>query len=164
MLTSPKPASAPPDEGFEVPCQFRVQDHQSANWVVRKVIAARQYAQRIEEWATAETQRARQEETYFMRRFEAELRAWFVGELAHQPGKAKSINLPAGRVGIRRRGPKIEVADQAVVLAWAADHCPAAIKRTESILKTPLTEHFEATGELPDGVVLHDAIDVFYIN
>jgi len=50
------------------------------------------------------------------------------------------------------------------VLAWALDHCPAAIKRTESILKTPFTEHFEATGELPDGVVLHDAIDVFYIN
>lgn len=164
MLTSPQPASAPQDEGTEVPDQFRVHDRQTANWVVRKITEARAYAEQIEQWAEAERRRARREEAFFLRRFEAELRAWLTSELAKQGGKAKSISLPAGRVGIRRQGPKIEVSDQSVVLAWAADHCPDAIKLSESLLKAPLTEHFEATGELPGGVVLHDAIDVFYIN
>jgi len=54
MLTSPKPASAPPDEGFEVSAKFCVHDRQSANFVVRKIAAARLYAQKVETWAETE--------------------------------------------------------------------------------------------------------------
>lgn len=163
MLTTPKPASQPQDEDFEVPLQFRVHDRKTANWVVRKVVEARQYIRSVEAWAQAEKRRARREEDFFLRRFQAELHAWVIAELADRGGKLRSLHLPAGRVGIRRRGPKIEIANQAAVLTWAAEHCPDAIKRSESVLKTPLAEHFESTGELPDGAVLHDAADVFFI-
>lgn len=163
MLTSPQTASAPQDEGFEVPAQFRVHDRQTANWVVRKVVEARSYGEQIDQWAEAERRRARREGAFFLRRFEAELRAWLDSELANQGGKSKSINLPAGRVGIRRLSAKIEVLDQAAVLAWAQHHCPEAIKRVESIRKTPLNEHFQATGEVPDGTTVRDEQDTFYI-
>lgn len=134
MISTPKPASKPLDEDFEVPSDFRAHNRATINWVVRKIVEARHYTQRIAEFSEAETQRARREEEFFLYRFGPQMRHWLEQELAQRGGRSKSILLPAGRLGLRHSGPKIEVLDQATVLAWAKVNCPDAIKRTESIL------------------------------
>ena len=48
--------SASPNSDFEI------NDERGANWVVRKVIEARQYAEHVEQWAAAEITRAQAEE------------------------------------------------------------------------------------------------------
>lgn len=154
-----------PDEELEaqVPERFEVRDEQTANWVVRRIVEARMYAERVQAWAEAEKRRARREEDFFTARFGLDIERWLRGELERRKGKAKSVPLPAGRVGLRHTGAKLEVLDPDAVLAWAREHCPEAIKHSESLRKTPLNEHFEATGELPEGVHLQPPRDDFYI-
>ena len=154
-----------PDKEMEaqVPDRFTVHDEQTANWVVRRVVEARGYAQRVKEWAEAEQRRARREEDFFLGRFGVDINRWLNAELSKRGGKAKSINLPAGRVGLRHRGAKIEVIDPDAVMDWARANCPEAIKQSESLLKTPLNEHFESTGELPAGTTLESERTDLYI-
>ena len=154
-----------PDEELEaqVPERFTADNEQSINWIVRRIVEARAYADRVEAFAAAENRRARREEAFFVGRFGLQIERWLLSELERRGGKAKSINLPAGRVGLRSVGPKLEVLDPDAVLAWAREHCPEAIKQTESLRKTPLNEHFEATGELPEGVQIQPQRDDFYI-
>lgn len=146
-----------------VPDRFSVYDAKTANWVVRRIVEARTYARRAKQWAQDEERRAQREVEFFLTRFGPELRRWLDRELATRGGKEKSITLPAGRVGRRQIGPKIEVIDLDTVLAWAKTHCPDAIKQSESLLKTPLTNHFQATGELPDGTTLEPERDELYV-
>lgn len=165
------PAPPPPttvlgtdtDAAPTVPDQFTVHNDKTANWIVRRIVEARAYAQRAKQWAEDEQNRARREEQFFLYRFGPQMQRWLEQELAQRGGHAKSISLPAGRLGLRHCGPKIEVLDQATVLDWARTNCPEAIKLKETVLKTPLTDHLQATGELPDGVILHNEMDVFYI-
>ena len=160
----PTPFALPNDEcEDQLPQRFEVNDDPSANWVVKRIVAARAYGKRIKHWAETEQRRARREEAFFLNRFGLELDRWLRRKLAERGGKAKSFNLPAGRVGVRHIGPKIEVINEDAVLAWAREHCPEAIKQTESLLKTPLTEHVEATGELPAGTILKQERDEIYV-
>mgnify|MGYP001818963898 CR=1 FL=1 len=73
MISTPKPASKPLDDDFEVPSDFRAHNRATVNCVVRKIVEARRYAQRIDEWAEAERRRARREEDFFLRRFQPDL-------------------------------------------------------------------------------------------
>jgi phage host-nuclease inhibitor protein Gam len=154
-----------PDEELEaqVPEHFEVRDEQTANWLVRRVLESRAYADRVQAWCDSEKRRARREEDFFVGRFGLQIERWLRDELEKRGGRSKSVTMPAGRVGLRSVGPKLEVLDLDVVLAWAREHCPEAIKQTESLRKTPLNDHFEATGELPDGVYLQSPRDDFYI-
>ena len=163
MLEAIEPPSAPPDEGIHLPDQFRVHDSKSANWVVRKIAQARAYADRIDIWAEAERRRARREEEFFLRQFHAQLYSWLTAELRERGGKAKSINLPAGRVGLRRNLARLKVTDASVALAWAREHRPQAIRRSESVPKSQLTDHFKATGELPAGTIIIPERDDMYV-
>jgi hypothetical protein len=60
----------------QVPERFAVRDEASANWVVRRVVEARTYAERVKAWAEREQRRARREERFFLHRFGAELDRW----------------------------------------------------------------------------------------
>ena len=57
-------ASAP-----DVPDAFAVDDASSANWLVRKVVESRNYAEHVKEWAALELRRAEREERFFLERF-----------------------------------------------------------------------------------------------
>ena len=140
-------------------------DESAANWVVRKVVSARQYAARVKAWAASEVKRAEREEAFFLWRFGPELEAWCDRQLAanDHPSPKKSLNLPAGTVGRRTVPSKLEIVASDRAMSWARRQCQDAIQVTEKLSKSALNEHFADTGELPDGTTLTDAEDVFYI-
>lgn len=145
---------------------FHVVDRDSANWVIRKIVEARRYAENAKAYAAAEIARAQSTEKFFLWQFGRELEAWVDQQLADgdRPGPArKSLNLPAGKVGRRAVPAKLVIDDDQTVLAWAKKHCPDAITVVEKISKITLNAHFEQTGELPDGVSITDPCDQFYV-
>jgi hypothetical protein len=147
----------PPEDAFSVT------DELSANWIVRRIIAARAYADHVKKWAEGELRRAEREEQFFWLRFSSQLRAWTSNELARQKTKRKSIKLPAGMLGFKSLGPKLVVLNEERLLIWARKELPAAIKVTETVSKTSLNEHFDATGEIPNGVTIENAKEQFYV-
>jgi hypothetical protein len=96
----------PPDD------TFTVTDEQSANWVVRRIIAARTYAQHVKAWAEGELRRAEREEQFFWLRFGPQLKNWTANELARMKIKRKSLKLPAGMIGFKTLGPKLVVLNE----------------------------------------------------
>jgi hypothetical protein len=59
-----------------VPRQFAIVDEQSANWLIRKITAARQYAVQVAEWAEQEKRRAAREEQCLMYLFGRQIELW----------------------------------------------------------------------------------------
>lgn len=146
-----------------VPSGFAVRDAPSASWVVRHVLEARRYAERVRQWAAAEQRRADAEERRFMWLFGQQLRCWTEAEIEKVKGRRKSIALPGGTVGMRHVSARLVVQNEPAVLAWARTACPAAVVTTERLAKTPITLHFEQTGEVPPGVVVAPAETTFFI-
>jgi hypothetical protein len=147
----------PPEEAFSVT------DENSANWILRRIIAARAYADHVKQYAEAELRRAEREEQFFWLRFGPQLRTWTANELARQKTKRKSIKLPAGMLGFKTLGPKLNVLDEERLLKWARKELPKAIKVTETVLKSSLNEHFNATGEIPAGTTVESGKEQFYV-
>ena len=147
----------PPDNAF---C---VTDELAANWVVRRIIAARAYADHVKQWAEGELRRAEREEQFFWMRFGPQLKNWTANELSRQKTKRKSVKLPAGMLGFKNLAPKLVVLNDVIVLNWARKELPEAIKVTETVSKTSLNEHFEKTGEIPNGVQVEPAKEQFYV-
>lgn len=145
------------------PSGFAVVDLQTANWVVRKIQEARAYAEAVGEWAEAETRRARAEEESLLFQFGSGLQAVLRAELDAQKNRRKSVNLPAGSMGLRAEPQRLKVEDETKALEWARNHCPDAIKTTERLSKTSLNAHFTAKGETPDGCTVQEAAERFFI-
>src|SRR5688572_19943819 len=82
-----------------VPQGFSIHDESSANWLVRKVVEARKYGERVQVWASAETRRAENEERYFLQRYGLQLQAWTREKLRGNGGRRRSIALPSGTIG-----------------------------------------------------------------
>ena len=144
--------------------EFRVCDESSANWVVRKVVEARAYAERVKRWADHEIRRAEQDEERLMYLFGSQLHAWVASEVARFGGRRKSLNLPAGRVGFKKLGMKLVIEDIQAVLQWAKTACPAAVIVKERLDKALLDDHVRRTGALPDhGVSIRPTCDLFFI-
>ena len=105
-----------------VPHRFIVCDAASAHWVIRKIVEARKYAERVETWAAAEVRRAQREEAFLLRRFGAELEAWARQEIQAQHDGRKSVCLPAGTDGFRIEQARLRVTEEAALAAgesWA---------------------------------------------
>ena len=115
---------------------FVINDVSSASWVVRKIVEARARQERIKAWAAAEMKAARREEEFFLRRFGPELEAW-VAENLH--GR-KTLRLPDGTLGYRRKGLLLNIEDKESVLEWCRGNLPEAVGVREDVLKTPLNE------------------------
>ena len=147
-----------------VPQRFAVTDEASANWVVRRIVAAPAYALRVKGWADAENRRARREEAFFLKRFGIELDAWLTQELAARQSRQKSINLPAGRVGRRKVADKLVIDDEQALLDWARVHLPEAVKAVETFRKSAVNDLFLTTGELPPGVQIEPAHETLTIH
>ena len=49
------------------------------------------------------------------------------------------------------------------LLAWCRKHLPRAVKTTENILKSVLTEHVKETGEVPDGAEVSGGSEKFFV-
>lgn len=145
------------------PKNFAVVDLRSANWVIRKIHDARAYAEAVKEWAEAEARRAQAEEDSLLTMFGPGLRAVLEAEIERAKGRRKSVNLPAGTMGLRCEPQRLKVEDEAATLEWARKHCPDAIKVTERISRTALNEHFTRTAETPKGCAVQEGAERFFI-
>lgn len=147
-----------------VPKEFAIDSHDRANWLVRKVVAARAYALHVKEWAEQEQRRAEREEKTLMFLFGRQLEAWAKAEIAGLGGRRKSLALPAGTVGYRQTPLRLVVDDEKAVLAWARDHCPAAVVITSRLSKSTLDEFVKSTGMIPeDGAHVDPVGERFYV-
>ena len=142
---------------------FHVCDASTANWVVRKIVEARQYAQRVKAWAELEQRRAQRDERFLLRRFGVELEAWARQQVAQQHDGRRSVSLPAGKVGFRIEPTRLAITDETKLLAWCRANLPSAIRVIESVPKTPLMEHIKLTGEVPDGAEIQGGGERFHI-
>jgi len=146
-----------------VPEAFHVHDETSANWVVRKIVEARAYADRVQQWAAKEIRRAKREEDFFILRFGGQLEDWARQQIEAGPLNRKSIMLPAGTIGFRRQPLRLEIQDEAKLLAWCKNSLPEAIVMSERVLKTALVNHFTNTGECLDGADVAGGSSIFYV-
>ena len=78
---------------------FCIDSAERANWLVRRVIEARAYGDRVRTWAAKEQKRAERDEAQLMYMFGRQLQDWVVQDLATHRGRRKSVSLPAGTVG-----------------------------------------------------------------
>lgn len=78
--------------------------------------------------------------------------------------KGKSFLTPFGRIGHRSQGgkPTLVIDDEAKVIEQAEIVCPGAVKK--SLLKTPLQEYAETTGQALEGTHIEtpEKHDVFF--
>lgn len=147
-----------------VPVDFAVGDATTAAWLVRRIVAARSYKARVKLWAEAEQRRAEHEEQRLMYLYGVQLQRWAGGEIAKLKGRRRSIALPGGVIGFRTHRAALVIDDEQRALAWARSACPSAVVVVERLLKAPINEHFEKTGELPDGAAhVEPAHDMFYV-
>lgn len=158
------PSAEPEWESPAIAPTFAVRDAHSANWVVRKIVEARAYAERCAQWAEQEKMRARREEDYLLLRFGGDLRTYARAAIAGQGARRKSVTLPAGTIGFRRTGTKLVIDDEEKVIIWARKAQPNLIITQESISKSGLNQYFDETGEIPpSGVRVEPELEKFYV-
>lgn len=142
---------------------FSVRDEASANWVIRKIVEARAYAERVQTWAALESRRAEREERFFMQRFGPQLEVWARERIATLRGRRKMIRLPAGAVGFRTAPPHLSVLDESALLRWCKANLPLAIVVKEQVVKTTVKHHILTSGECPEGAEVVPGGQRFYI-
>jgi hypothetical protein len=143
---------------------FAVNSDETANWVVRKIVEARAYHQRCADWCAREQTRAKRTEEFFLWRFGNQLRCWLDAKLVERGGRTRSINLPAGTVGLRRLAARLVIDDETAVLEWAKSHQPQLVVVTEKVSKSALSSYVSETGEMPSsGARVESAQDSFYV-
>ena len=148
----------------DVPQRFVVNDERSANWLVRRIIAARDYGDRVKDWAAQERRRAEREEQTLMYLYGRQIERWVQEEITRPNGKRKSLVLPGGTVGFRRAPAKLVVDDEKIVLSWAKQNCPQAVVIVEKLAKVILDTYVQETGHAPDdGVHVEPESERFFI-
>ena len=163
-------------------------DEATANWVVRKIMEARQYRLRVEAWAAAEIQRAESQEQSLWRRFSRELENWTQQELLRRRQPTKSLPLPAGTLGFRSTPSRLLVTDESILARWCETHLPTAVRLSlelagplvpvvrqymvanyptvrcsEQVLRKELDQYFRKSGEVPDGCAVTDSAPRFFL-
>jgi hypothetical protein len=147
-----------------IPKQFSIADEASVNWVVRKIVQARQYCQQAREFAAREEHRAIREEKTLLFLFGRQIEKWAKNEIERRGGRRRSLEVPAGILAFRKLNSSIHIEDELAVLAWAKRHCPSAVVVSEKLSRSALVDHFKATGDIPeDGVSLLPERDSFSI-
>lgn len=152
-----------PEQMPHVPEGFRVRDAATAAWMVRKIVEARAYGRRVREWAARELRRAEREEKFFLYRFGQQLEEWTRRRLELEGNRRRSVSLPSGIVGLRAEPPRLKVTDEDALLRWCRANLPAAVVTEQRVLKSVVTEHVAASGELPQGVEVSEAQERFFI-
>lgn len=143
---------------------FCIDSAERANWLVRKVVQARAYGDKVRAWAIREQRRAEREEQQLTHLYGRQLEAWARQELGALNGRRRSIKLPGGKVGFRRIRAKLVIVDPAAVLKWAKASFPDAIITTERISRTAIVARAKETGEIPDqGVRIEPEQDRFFL-
>lgn len=88
-------------------------------------LVAEQQHQQIDAWL-ARRSAPRSDRVEWLRR---SLRAYHEGMFARS--KQATISLPAGELASKAQQPEWQFTDEAAFLAWAKEHCPAAVRQKE---------------------------------
>jgi hypothetical protein len=145
------------------PEQFEVHDRPSAEWLVRKVVEAQAYMDRVKHQADREIRRTQQERDFLMMRYGPQLERWTREQLEQTKGRRKSVLLLAGTVGFRQTAPKLVIDDHSAIIRWAKRCCRSAVVTVERLSKTALNTHLTTTGEVPAGAHVETARKKFYV-
>jgi phage host-nuclease inhibitor protein Gam len=157
-----EPAEPVTDEGRLWPGGFHVDSQQAAEWVIDKMIALEERAERLDAQYKAMKAAIIRDRESLDRRFSSELRAW---ASENMPVKSKTLHLLTGSVSFRtvRGGPRI--ADSREVEAWARENLPEAVieKIDYKIDAQMIKNHVQAWGEIPPGVEIADDREEMYV-
>ncbi|HEV7301640.1 MAG TPA: hypothetical protein VGN72_19920 [Tepidisphaeraceae bacterium] len=168
--------------------EFVIDNEHAANWFVRRIRELRDYVDRVECWSTTEVARSRRREAYLFERYGGQLENWLRRRLVDEGGRRRSINLPAGSVGLRATPAKLTVVDETALLQWVKQNMMDAlqvqlgatgpdakqllewhaavgleVRMFETVSKRLVNAHVGDTGEIPDGAVLEPARDQLHI-
>ena len=160
----------------EIPQDFDVRDEGSANWLVRKVVDARSYAERVQNWAALEIRRSENDERFLMHRYGTHLETWAREKLSASANRRRTIALPGGTVGFRTIAMRLSIVDETALLGWCGANLPSAsvaeVRATGGeaarlrdwvrqncpsaaiklgVVKSVLDDHFRQSGECPSG-------------
>jgi hypothetical protein len=147
------------DEQAQAPEQFTVRDHRTANWLVKRIIANRQYGAQVKRWAESELKHVARTEAFLLERYGRQLEQWAVHQININGGRRRFVALPAGRVRLRRIPAWVEVLNESKLIAWCRANLPSAIATTERLLRTEVRHHVETSGEVPDGAEVRPATE-----
>jgi hypothetical protein len=170
-----------------VPEGFHIDDETKASWAARKILEARAYGQRVKKWADAEMHRADREEQWLMHRFGQELESWARQELERRGNRSRSVPLPGGTLAFRRVLGCLEIVDEVQLITWCKAHLAEALRVTveaageaakeliqwqrdqdntvlrEKVLREPLMQHLQESGEVPEGADVRPAEERFFV-
>jgi hypothetical protein len=147
-----------------VPKKFCIDSEAAANWLVRRVLESRAYADHVRDFGQRELHRAHREEATLMFLFGRQIERWTKDEIEKFKGRRKSLVLPAGVVGFRRQASRLVIDDDLAVMGWARKNLPDAIQTVEKLVRSIVTDNFVNTGEMPDvGVHIEAEKEVFSI-
>ncbi|PKL23542.1 MAG: hypothetical protein CVU43_16420 [Chloroflexi bacterium HGW-Chloroflexi-5] len=150
------------------PATFTIQTIDVATWAARKVLSAQarildrkvlatEYKKRIDAWL----ERASKEDEDSVGFLSGHLRVFTEQQVSVQR-KSRSVALPGATLSLRKKPDRIEVLDEAELLAYCEASYPEAIVLTKSLSKTALKAMIK-TGELPSSIELVPGEDEFYI-
>ena len=129
---------------------FTVRDPGSADWVVGKLAALADEADRVREQFSARMAQIKTDKTALLWRFGQPLEVWTANAIAS--GKRKSVILPHGTVGFRTVPEGLDVVDEPAALEAAKRLVPEAVMQLEEYVVTkPLLAYLKRTGECVPG-------------
>jgi hypothetical protein len=147
------------DELAQAPEQFTIHNHRTANWLVKRIVANRQYGAQVKRWAESELKHVARTEAFLLERYGRQLEQWAVHQININGGRRRFVALPAGRVCLRRAPAWVEICNEAKLIAWCRANLPSAIITTERLLRTEVRHHVEQSGEVPDGAEVRAATE-----
>lgn len=132
---------------------FQVKDLASADWAVRKAKAAEarmqkraelaeEYRYKIAQWLT-EANKADLATVEYMAMV---LKPFVESELDGR--KTRAVKLPSGNVGLRKLPEKVEIGDEAALLAHLESHFPECLRVKKEIDKDSLAKLIKKDGNL----------------
>ena len=145
---------------------FQVNDRESAEWVVGKMLDLDAREARLKAGYEAARREIERERAFFERRFGDDLRNVTLREILSEGGRKKSVKLLNGTVGFRSTPEKVEVTDSEVAMEWALKNAEQAVvvKETRSLSKSQLLAHLKENGEMPDGCEYVEPAQKFYFS
>lgn len=158
--------------------RFTVDDDQKANWVLRKIKQLQDEIKRnndladaeihkIEKWREQENEKANNSIEYFQG-----LLAEYAMNKRKKDPDLKTINLPNGRFGFRKRQPKWKYDNDKVIQSLKQSNMTDLIRVKEEPNKAEIKKRFEVigdkvvnaeTGEIIEGITVEEQSETFNV-
>lgn len=148
----------PTESGSAPSTAFEVDTAAKADWAVGRVLSiearmsrrtelASELHGRIDAWLTKAQAPDQDSVDYLM----SLLRPYVEAELALQR-RSRTLSLPSGAAGLRRRPDRLELSDREAALAWCEEHAVEAVIVKKDLSKTELKKLVFERGEAVPGV------------